>query len=59
MVHVVILQLRIYAMYHKNKWLAMFNAAFFFAEISVMLIVYNYGISVGTSALLSYPSLKT
>ncbi|KAL1948478.1 hypothetical protein VTO73DRAFT_12553 [Trametes versicolor] len=45
----IILQLRIYAMYHKNKWLAMFNAAFFFAEISVMLIVYNYGISVGTT----------
>lgn len=44
-------------MYHKNKWLAMFNAAFFFAEISVMLIVYNYGISVGTSASLCCPFL--
>ncbi|KAI0356920.1 hypothetical protein OH77DRAFT_1588791 [Trametes cingulata] len=45
----IILQLRIYAMYHKNKWLALFNAAFFFSEITVMLIVYNYGISVGTT----------
>ncbi|KAI0634233.1 hypothetical protein C8Q77DRAFT_1055851 [Trametes polyzona] len=45
----VILQLRIYAMYHKNKWLALFNAAFFLAEIIVMLTVYNYGISVGTT----------
>ncbi|KAI0372487.1 hypothetical protein BV20DRAFT_964078 [Pilatotrama ljubarskyi] len=45
----IILQLRIYAMYHKNKWLAIFNAAFFFSEITVMLIVYNYGISVGTT----------
>ncbi|OJT13767.1 hypothetical protein TRAPUB_9689 [Trametes pubescens] len=45
----VILQLRIYAMYNKNKWLAMLNTAFFFAEITVMLVVYNYGISIGTT----------
>ncbi|KAL1948488.1 hypothetical protein VTO73DRAFT_12563 [Trametes versicolor] len=42
-------KLRIYAMYNKNKWLAMVNGFFFFAEITVMLVVYNYGISVGTT----------
>ncbi|KAI0362681.1 hypothetical protein OH77DRAFT_1389540 [Trametes cingulata] len=45
----VILQLRIYAMYRRNKRLAIFNIAFFVAEIITILIVYNYGISIGTT----------
>lgn len=43
-----VLQLRIYAMYNKNKWLAMFNGLLFVIEIIVMLVVYNVGIHAGT-----------
>ncbi|KAI0371713.1 hypothetical protein BV20DRAFT_1051330 [Pilatotrama ljubarskyi] len=45
----VILQLRIYAMYRGSKRLAIFNIVFFIAEIITILIVYNYGISIGTT----------
>lgn len=43
-----VLQLRIYAMYNKNKWLAIFNGVLFVIEIIVMLVVYNVGIHAGT-----------
>ncbi|KAK7060956.1 hypothetical protein VNI00_000691 [Paramarasmius palmivorus] len=45
----LILQLRIYAMYNKNKILTIFNAIIYVIEIVVMLAVYNIGIKQGTT----------
>ncbi|KAI0362679.1 hypothetical protein OH77DRAFT_1389092 [Trametes cingulata] len=45
----VILQLRIYAMYNRNKKLAIFNLIFFILEYGSSSAVYNYGISIGTT----------
>lgn len=45
----VVLQLRIFAMYNRNKTLAAVNLVFFTMEIIAMLTVYNIGIKAGTS----------
>ena len=46
---IVILQLRIYAMYNKKKWLTRLNLTLFLIEIVAMLAVYNIGIHSGIS----------
>ncbi|KAG6373875.1 hypothetical protein JVT61DRAFT_6028 [Boletus reticuloceps] len=45
----VVLQLRIFAMYNRNKTLATVNLVFFAMEIVAMLTTYNIGITFGTT----------
>jgi len=45
----VVLQLRIFAMYNRNKTLATVNLVFFALEIVAMLTIYNVGITFGTT----------
>ncbi|KAF8432998.1 hypothetical protein L210DRAFT_3557298 [Boletus edulis BED1] len=45
----VVLQLRIFAMYNKNKTLATVNLVFFAMEIIAMMTIYNIGIRSGTT----------